>query len=779
MWDGFVAETAEVCGARILSDRQLSLGKWNGFSSAKIFRREPLLVMSIYFQWGLATTEISESMTKIKQPTSILKDHQAVRSAGDGVHNAHIRGPSLLGSDTHSSPRRKDKHTAVETIFSDTASDDENDGEEYEIVSRGGHGVQPKTIESSFKPSKTVHFTNKSETKAAEVVKSPQVDIPSSVESHEDSDEDHMEEENAPTVPRRRSHRARIPVDKDEQVRKITSNVPMKSSSVAKKKKVKKLGIPTQDTSVDATQTEDVVGDRRTQGTRNGNNVPTEDSTMHDVADISSDDEEYLVIPRRRMSTGGNVPKKRMRRLDAASTPAVKTEDVFDDDNKEGTFGSQLNDPVSMRGPTGKEGTSHRGRKDRKTVLKGTAGRIRDDSPSIERKVSRKSTPASKKVKHDVDDEYPDIFDFSDEEFQEALDSATKASLADSRSVKPATRADEGTSKDVPAMSPVDENSSDEEPYPSDATTEDRLNLADCQVTPFHECDPKLEGAYRNAPFLLDMGVEFPNPPSTVVVTEALKHMNFDVVREGRRLIYDIRSKEQFDDNLFNPCICNVDQFAAWNAPGGGNTWMVSKITNYSAHTHHQYAPVAFISFGFVKKSVLTTVYTFESKGKTLLSHMLDLLLDPVDVQRLPQTVAYVLRMRHLVQSTQEGCIRFSTQPSPERPAKQTVSPSKTGGLPVKAQPAATHTGKLQDRLRQGWRVWGDAEVPVYDGTAHFAKSQSLSNSSNFDLAEMHNLPKWGHREIPFNAYVAVMHTASCYLSGNNSHYISYNMLGV
>ena len=44
-----------------------------------------------------------------------------------------------------------------------------------------------------------------------------------------------------------------------------------------------------------------------------------------------------------------------------------------------------------------------------------------------------------------------------------------KASLADSRSVKPATRADEGTSKDVPAMSPVDENSSDEEPYPSDA----------------------------------------------------------------------------------------------------------------------------------------------------------------------------------------------------------------------------------------------------------------------------------------------------------------------
>lgn len=58
------------------------------------------------------------------------------RSAGDGVYNAHIRGPSLLGSDTHSSPRRKDKHTAVETIFSDTASDDENDGEEYEIVSR-------------------------------------------------------------------------------------------------------------------------------------------------------------------------------------------------------------------------------------------------------------------------------------------------------------------------------------------------------------------------------------------------------------------------------------------------------------------------------------------------------------------------------------------------------------------------------------------------------------------------------------------------------------------
>lgn len=46
-----------------------------------------------------------------------------------------------------------------------------------------------------------------------------------------------------------------------------------------------------------------------------------------------------------------------VRRLDAASTPAVKTEDVFDDDNKEGTFGSQLNDPVSMRGPTGKEGT--------------------------------------------------------------------------------------------------------------------------------------------------------------------------------------------------------------------------------------------------------------------------------------------------------------------------------------------------------------------------------------------------------------------------------------
>lgn len=53
MWDGFVAETAEVCGARILSDRQLYLGKWNGFSSAKIFRREPLLVMSIYFQWGV------------------------------------------------------------------------------------------------------------------------------------------------------------------------------------------------------------------------------------------------------------------------------------------------------------------------------------------------------------------------------------------------------------------------------------------------------------------------------------------------------------------------------------------------------------------------------------------------------------------------------------------------------------------------------------------------------------------------------------------------------
>ncbi|TCD60025.1 hypothetical protein EIP91_010863 [Steccherinum ochraceum] len=195
------------------------------------------------------------------------------------------------------------------------------------------------------------------------------------------------------------------------------------------------------------------------------------------------------------------------------------------------------------------------------------------------------------------------LTDYSDPDFQEAIQDAIQQSLLDIQSAKDGDRRQSDAELSEEEGFHTDASATIDGDFQTDDLTLQRTLLVRCEISAVEDCDSHLNDLYSSSPFLLDMDVTYTGPVSTVLLSDALQDVDFDITRAGRDLVYRIRRISEVDENLFNLSIANVDQFIAMNHWSLNDRLTVSVVRNYVPNTVNDHVPVSSVSFGFVQSS--------------------------------------------------------------------------------------------------------------------------------------------------------------------------------